>query len=350
MLSESSNADVRVRSDLSARSFATPARERMQDGQPSFIALGLQTGTTGKGADTYIIDDPYANEADARSKVINEGVYRFWTDTLEPRIEDTTNIIVMFHRYHLNDFAGRLMKTGGFEEHRFPAICDDAGTDPMSRQLGDLLSPKHTRAYLEELRSANPYMFAGQFQGRPMPEGSAIFNAPTFYDSLPEDGYTVVVGLDLAYTAKTIADWSVIVVGRMVGDTLYVSEVIRRQVSINDLVPDLLRLRKQYPRATFTMATGGQESGIVDLLNDNHKLKIRSIPATADKVIRSQQSSSAWNLGKIRVPVRAVWLDAFLDIVLSFTGRNDAHDDDVDALANCYNEGIDRYNFLKNIA
>jgi len=52
-----------------------------------------------------------------------------------------------------------------------------------------------------------------------------------------------------------------------------------------------------------------------------------------DKFVRALAVSEAWNEGRVLLPMTAPWLADFMSIVLGFTGVNDAHDDDVDALA-----------------
>jgi predicted phage terminase large subunit-like protein len=55
--------------------------------------------------------------------------------------------------------------------------------------------------------------------------------------------------------------------------------------------------------------------------------------AEGDKFIRAQPVAAAWNAGKVLVPRSAPWLEAFIAEVCGFTGIDDDHDDQVDALA-----------------
>jgi len=137
------STDSFVPRNASAEMFSTAARAALQDGQDSLTAVGLLSGFTGKGADILIIDDPYASPDDARSEAVNERVWRWWSELAKVRIHDDTNVIVMFHRYHEDDFAGRLMAEGDWEYYRFPAIADEneTGDDPTGRVAGALLSP-----------------------------------------------------------------------------------------------------------------------------------------------------------------------------------------------------------------
>lgn len=166
-----------IDSNAAMGEFSTAAREALRDAQPSFKALGLLSGFVGRGVDTLIVDDPYKSAADALSEAINGATWRWWTQTARPRLMAHANVVVMFHRYHLDDIAGKLLAEGGFEYYRFPALADDNedGSDPTGRQPGEPLSPMRSAEDLDRLRVADAYTFAGQFQGRPTPDSGGFF-------------------------------------------------------------------------------------------------------------------------------------------------------------------------------
>lgn len=174
------NPDCRIPERASTEAFSTFGRSRLNDGQDSLVAVGLQSGYTGKGLarrDILLIDDPYASPEDAVSVTINDKTDRFWTDGMSPRVDPEANVLSMFHRYQPDDFAGRRMAEGGWRYFRFPAVADDNedGSDPTGREIGELLSVMRTREWLEAQRDRNPMVFLGQFQGVPRaPEGTLI--------------------------------------------------------------------------------------------------------------------------------------------------------------------------------
>lgn len=106
--------DIKLKNPVSIAAFSTLQRCAVMDAQESFSAVGLLSGFTGKGADTLIIDDPYASPDDARSAAVNERVWRWWTELASVRINAATNVVISFHRYHVDDFVGRLMERDGF--------------------------------------------------------------------------------------------------------------------------------------------------------------------------------------------------------------------------------------------
>ena len=67
-----------------------------------------------------------------------------------------------------------------------------------------------------------------------------------------------------------------------------------------------------------------------------HQLNIIARPARNDKFVRAQPVASAWNDGRILIPKNKNFTNAFLQEIMSFTGLNDVHDDQVDVLSTLY--------------
>ena len=98
---------------IASRAFSTVARAMCLDGQESLTAVGLLSGFTGKGVgpgDILIVDDPYSGPDAANSPVINEKVWRWWKELVSPRVHPHANVLFMYHRYHDDDIAARLLR------------------------------------------------------------------------------------------------------------------------------------------------------------------------------------------------------------------------------------------------
>jgi predicted phage terminase large subunit-like protein len=165
----------------SAKEFSTGPRAAVRDAQPSFKAMGLLSGFVGRGVDSLIIDDPYKSAADAQSAAVNGAVKRWWSQTCRPRINDSTNVLVMFHRYHNDDIGAELLREGGWEFYRFPGIADEEegqGIDPtmgVCRVVGEALSPLKSLGEYEREKIADPATYASQVKGIPMTETGSMF-------------------------------------------------------------------------------------------------------------------------------------------------------------------------------
>lgn len=157
----------------------TNARESKNDSQPTFVALGLGSGFTGLGVDDLIIDDPYKDRDEAFSLIVNTNIRNWWKETAAPRVNPETNVIVMFHRYKEDDFAGFLMASGKWEVMRFPAIADGLAHDCSDMPVGEALSPRFSVKYLrEEVEGGADGMgeagFSTLYQGMPKPRDGVM--------------------------------------------------------------------------------------------------------------------------------------------------------------------------------
>lgn len=164
--------------------WSTFARLAVNDGQASFTGLGLQSGFTGTGADTLLIDDPYKSMEEALSEVIRDKTWRFHTDTASPRLNEQSNEFIMFHRYHQDDMGGRAIASGEFDLWRYAAEADGPYTDdesgrvfidPMLRPEGEYLSPRFSDAYYAR-QKLNEQVWNSQFQGRPVSKSGNLFD------------------------------------------------------------------------------------------------------------------------------------------------------------------------------
>lgn len=339
-------------------------RVAKRDGQPSLRAVGLESGFTGTGCDLLIIDDPYASADDARSEAVNGSVWRWWSETALPRLNDRTNVVVMFHRYHPEDLAGRLMREGaggafGWECLRFPALADDnqEGDDPTGRQPGEPLSPIRSAEFLHRLKDLDPIMFAGQFQGRPIAEESRLFRESDFQvvDEVP-DLVEWVRGWDLASSIRESADYSASVkVGFDPAGNVYVADVWRARLESPDL------------RAWIKTTALGDGPGthqciesksvglamVQECVRDRglRSIVFRGIEPKGDKRQRALAWASRARAGKVFL-LRRPWTSAFLAECLAFTGlepgrsasASGSHDDQIDAMSVAYHAGYDREN------
>lgn len=297
---------------------------------------------TGEGIDgVAVVDDPVKDRAEAESAAYRERAIDWFDDVLMTRCHPGAGCIVMATRWHPEDLSGVLIGRG-WRYLNLQAICEDPATDPIGRAAGEALWPsKRPLSFLAE-RQRNAYTFASLYQGNPRPRGGAVFDEPGRYTELPtvQGRVTVGYGLDLAYSAKKHSDWSVLAeVWRLdlpaqpgkprPLPVFYVAHIERRQERAPQF-RERVKLAVSRRPGPVRWYASGTEAGVADLLGVP---RLEVIQPRDDKFVRALPIAEAWNDGRVLVPMTAQWLADFLAIVLGFTGVNDAHDDDVDALA-----------------
>lgn len=299
----------------------------------SFLARGPGGPLTGEGVHLLVCDDPYRSRPEAESGTIRENVWDWWTSVPMTRLEPGASVVVTHTRWHMDDLIGRLTTDLGVPHFNLPAI----------NEAGEALWPERydVKALQERRKQVGEYDWASMYMGEPRPRGGAVFgDTHTYTDAQFAELKIVkyVIGIDCAYTKKTHADFSVAVV-LAIDDAgnHYVVDVRRKQCESPAFASILKELRLAYPGAPIYWYTGGQEKEIANYFRNTQGVPVKDIPARDDKFVRAQSVAAAWNAGRVFVPSdHKPWLDAFISEVLCFTGLDDPHDDQVDALAAAY--------------
>ena len=298
------------------------------------IAEGVSGQLTGKSVDgIFVIDDPYKDRVEAESALKRERVWQFFTDVAKTRLNPAASVIVVHTRWHEDDLAGRLAKQHGWERVNLQAVSPEGAP---------LWPERYTAQWLKEQREAlGEYSWASLYMGEPRPRGGAVFRDVRLYDPqthvVRSHVWRVAIGVDLAYTAKSRADYSVAVVLAADGQGVcYVLDVVRAQLEAPQMAQQLAALKSRYS-APMRWYTGGTEAGVAQLMQ-SMGVTIETMPARQDKFLRAQSAAAAWNASRISVPMNTAWSNAFVEEILAFTGVGDVHDDQVDALAAAYDQ------------
>lgn len=318
----------------------------------SIIWTSVGGRLTGEGiSGVLFIDDPYKDRREACSPVIQAHRMDWYDDVAETRLNPGSSIIVFMARWDTNDLSGQLLtrKTPlgePYEHVNLKAIADEIRPLGDDREPGEALwEARKPLSELVQKRATNAYSFASLYQGDPRPRGGTLFKEPAYYDELPTRGYRVGLGADLAYSKKTHADFSCVVEVWEHNGLFYVVDAHRAQVEAPQFVLTLRHKTTQHPGTPINWYAAGVERGAADfVIEKGVPLIVHNPPG--DKFSRALPTSELWNGSPGEgVPPRLmlpssdyadangmIWLDSFAYEVTNFTGINDAHDDQVDAL------------------
>ena len=137
----------------------------------SYSAVGIGGSITGRGAKIFIIDDPLKNSEDARSIVIRNKQWEWFTSVAYTRLEPNGVIILILTRWHLDDLAGKILSHPELSKVTqvicFPAV---AVTDEPFRNKGEALwKDKYSLQDLEQIKNAiGPYDWSSLYQQNPI--------------------------------------------------------------------------------------------------------------------------------------------------------------------------------------
>lgn len=311
-------------------------RTGVEDGGLWTTSIG--GAVTGEGFHLMAVDDPVKDRATAESPVHREHAYEWFNDTAFTRLEPNGSCIVNATRWHPDDLTGRLVAQG-WEYINLQAIDDEGRALWPERWPIEQLEPIR-----EQLGGSDGYGWTSLYQGNPRSRGTTVFRDVYYYDELPKT-YKVGIGVDLAYSEKTSADWSVAVALAESDGNFYVLDVRREQSRAPIFAQQLKALRASYPGANMLWYGSTTEIGLADLMRGESEVPLFGEVAKADKFVRAQPVAAAWNADdtvkpkrppRVFLPKQAPWLEEFIKEVTAFTGVKDPHDDQVDALAAAY--------------
>ncbi len=225
--------DVRLSEDSSAANRWHTQKRGM------YVAAGVGTATTGRGAHVLLIDDPVKDRESADSSVVREKVWRWYTSTAYTRLESDIDpkevleddwlwrdllddidsgdarpmegaVVLIQTRWHDDDLAGRLLeqqKKGGdqWEILELPAIREVDGEQTA------LWPAKYPLPVLERIKTAVGHRdWSALYQQRPVTDEGAIIKREYWQLWDPPDGKFpqfdkdsfILASADTAYTEK----------------------------------------------------------------------------------------------------------------------------------------------------
>lgn len=290
--------------------------------------------------DLLVIDDPIKDREQAESAHQRERVWGWWESVAKTRLHPSASVIVMATRWHVDDLSGRLAKAG-WRYINLQAIDDVTGLPlwPEERPLDYLMDIR---------RTSSLYVWNSLYQGNPQPRGGKVFGAPRYYRELPKNRYQVAYGVDLAYTASSRADRSVLFEllrydppKKSKHDKppplYYVKSVLSTQVEQPLFARRLQAAQKPKPKPMLFLGAGTEKGAASFLMNPGefYVPGFRMDPVVSDKFVRAQPLAAAWD--RVFWPDPDVhhvpWLPDVLDVFGAFTGKDDPRDDEVDAAA-----------------
>ena len=140
----------------------------------SYYAVGVGGTLFGKGG-LALVDDPFASWEDAQSETQRDRVWGWYQGTLYNRVRPGQPIIVIQHRMHEDDLAGRLIRAqehGGdkWEIVTMPALLDDP---PWPE--------RYDRAALERIKAnTTPLQWSALYLQDPVPAEGTFFQRAWF--------------------------------------------------------------------------------------------------------------------------------------------------------------------------
>lgn len=288
----------------------------------AYVAAGVGTAITGRGADIALIDDPFKDREEADSERRRELVWDWYRSTLYTRLMPGAAIVLIQTRWHEDDLAGRLLE-------QEPEQWEVLELPALNEERGALWPEWYDEAALERIKaSIGPREWSALYQQQPQPDEGTFFKREWFkrWESLPSlryygtSDYAVTDGGG-DYTVLTI--WGI----DSQGDVYRVDQW-KGQTASDEWIEAQLDLVKRYKPLAFFGEGGVIQKAVEPMLKRrmrerNTHCRLEWLPSVADKPTRARSFQAMAATGRVHFEQ-----DADLSEFLVFPAGK--HDDEVD--------------------
>ena len=325
-----------------------------EGGKLSFLGRG--GSGTGRPADGLLIDDPFKDAEEARSKATREAAWTWFTRVANTRCHALTWQVIIGTRWSDDDIIARL--TDPKNPHynadvakqwtviNIPAIVED---EELARALGltagqSLWPERFPKELLETARKMDPVGFSALYMGRPTPPEGAFYKEWMLatYESpaqFPKYCRSYLTG-DLAVSTDSKADKSCVGHwGLDKDDVLWLHpELYWDRKSSDESVDRIIDMGCQFQVLEAFWEKGQMDKAIGPFFEKRMQEEMAKgrkayfgltrLPVAGDKGVRSLSTRGRMAQRKVMFPSFAPWWPAAKEEMLKFTGSGDDKSDD----------------------
>ena len=293
-----------------------------------------------------IIDDPL-KAGDATSEAKREGCNAWYSQVLySRRNSDRTPIMLIMQRLHEHDLVGFIQENEGelWEMIEIPVRPLEGGPCIWEETFSS--------ATADKMAALDPFSFSAQYMQRPTPPGGGLIKREwlKLYDTLPESCHTMIFTLDTALKTGQHNDFSVCGCWLFDGINVYLVDLLRGKWEAPDLQKEvtafLLSHRQRRPTKARIRGVIIEDKasgiGLIQALRRDESLSAYPILArqrSVDTVSRLNDVAPFIAAGRLFLPEKAPWLDAYIKELVAFSpAMTHLHDDQVDVTIDALDE------------
>ena len=338
-----------------------------------YLAAGVGTGITGRGAHILIVDDPVKDMEAADSSTIRDNTWEWYTSTAYTRLAPGGGVLGIMTLWNEDDWGGRIIEVSEsgegdkFEIVRYPAINegyaewlnpDDEivkvypGYEPPKRGLllrepdSALHEARYNLDMLLKIKKNfyarnNKRVWSALYQQNPTPEEGAFFTKDMFrwHSAYYKQKHHVVYqAWDFAITEKQQNDWTVCTtIAQDENDVLHVIDIKRFKTDDSFVIVDAILENYKEFNADFLGVEDGQIWKSIKALYEKRCQELKVYPnleilqPLTEKTVRAGPLRGRMQMKKISFSEKAPWREVMERELLSFPAGK--HDDIVDSLA-----------------
>jgi phage terminase large subunit-like protein len=258
--------------------------------EPTFSAMGVDSGIAGGHFEVFVADDIYTTQ-NMRTERSREYTRRTWTETILPTVRPYGRVLVLGTRWARDDLAATIIDQASRGEWdavvTTPALFEDAQGERHSI-WPELWSMKRLTAKKREM-GERP--FRAQYLMDPSGIGGGMYEEEWLrrhqdVEDLPEfDRRRAVtcIGIDPALSLGERADHTALVAVTQVGQRFYVRECRRGKWTYSQIIQEARELARKYDPVRWIIVESTQ--GQVALVHEFRRTA-RDLPARKQDPLR----------------------------------------------------------------
>lgn len=320
-------------------------------------AAGVGGPITGKGFHLGLIDDPLKNAVEAASETTRGSQKEWYGSTFYTREEPGGAIVIIQTRWNEDDLSGWLLSQEGEDDEperwhivNFEAIKEtESQTFPETctveadwRETGQpLCEERYPLAKLKKIwKRIGDYFFGALFQQHPTPKEGRFFKVSRLeiVDAAPA-GLRLVRAWDMGATEGDGDPTAGVKMGTKDDGYFYICDVHSGQWGTDTRNDEILQTAQLDGKAVSIRGPQDPGGAGVDAAKAFVRLlsgfTVKTERVSGAKEVRADPFSSQVNAGNVRL-VKGPWNRAFIEELRQFP--NGAHDDQVDAASDAFNE------------
>lgn len=263
----------------------------------TYIAAGVGTAVTGRGARIALIDDPFKDRAEADSERVRDTVWAWYQSTLYTRLMPGGAVVVINTRWHDDDLSGRLLNgRDKWELLELPAINGD----------GEALWPEWYPVDALERIKANigPREWSALYQQQPQPDEGTFFQREWFKHWETRPALNIYASSDYAVTEDG-GDWTVFVIwGVAQNGDLYRLKQWKAQATPDVWIDQQCQMIKEWKPLAWFGEAGVIQKAIEPMLRrrmreTNAHCRLEWVGSISDKPTRARSFQARAAMGKV---------------------------------------------------
>jgi predicted phage terminase large subunit-like protein len=308
-----------------------------------YYSIGLSSTGTGRGANIFLVDDPFKGREDAESKISREKVKEWYKAVLYTRLRPDNRVIIINTRWHLDDLTGYVLHEHSQEDWtiiELRAIAEEE--DILDRKAGEALCPNmYSLLALQNIKEIQgTYNWESLYQQRPVAKegGMVKYEWIQHYTEPPkeEEILKTVISWDTAYKADELSDPTAATVWQMTKTRFYLVDVLNKKMEFPTLIRKVKELHKIHHPSVHLIEGRASGQSLIQELKMNTALPVVEISTkNLDKSIRLDAVTGLFEAGKVWFPEKVHWRSEAEDQLCLFPSTK--YDDIADSISQFLN-------------